>query len=320
LGDGAGAAESAAGVDTPAGGVERAAASEVDCTSGDSGDAAGVEAEAGVGAVSNRRGRYQQRDAERGDTRACEHTGTKRDCGHGGGSLRDIENPRGAGSFVISTSPTRRPVRQRNRRGRARSRLRDAPHHFCVATAAAGYQTDASIIPEASASMSGQERDPVAVSRRICATADEIFTVLADPKRHLDLDGSGMLRGPVSDAVISAVGDVFVMRMHYSEHGDYEMNNHVVEFERPRRIGWEPEAGRGHPDESTSDARWGHRWIFDLVPDGAGATIVTEIYDCSRTSADESATIDDGRIWIEAMTQTLQRLDDICTRGRTDQE
>ena len=37
------------------------------------------------------------------------------------------------------------------------------------------------------------------------------------------------------------------MKMYFSGLGDYEMNNHVVEYELDRRIGWEPEAGRGHP-------------------------------------------------------------------------
>jgi hypothetical protein len=153
------------------------------------------------------------------------------------------------------------------------------------------------------------------VSRRIDAAAPEIFAILSDPRRHLELDGSGLLRGATSSSVVSAVGDVFVMTMYYSEVGDYEMNNHVVEFERDRRIAWEPEAGRGHPDCATADARWGHRWMFDLQADGPAATIVTETYDCSRTPPDESAAIDDGRIWIEAMTQTLERLDEVCSRG-----
>ena len=56
-----------------------------------------------------------------------------------------------------------------------------------------------------------------------------------------------MLRGAGSAAVISGVGDVFVMKMYFSRIGDYEMNNHVVEYEPDRRIGWEPEAGRGIP-------------------------------------------------------------------------
>jgi hypothetical protein len=157
------------------------------------------------------------------------------------------------------------------------------------------------------------EPTPVAVSRRIDAPASDIFQVLADPRRHLDLDGSGMLRGCVSDAVVSGVGDVFVMKMYYAQHGDYEMNNHVVDYELDRRIGWEPAAGRGHPDLDESDVRWGHRWIYELVPDGPGTTIVTEIYDCSRAPEDESAAMDHGRMWIEAMTETLRRLDVLCT-------
>jgi hypothetical protein len=164
--------------------------------------------------------------------------------------------------------------------------------------------------------MSAGEFEPVAVSRRIEAPASEIFRVLADPRRHLEIDGSGMLRGAATDAVITGVGDVFTMRMYYSEHGDYEMNNHVVEYERDRRIGWEPEAGRGHPDTepgSTAEARWGHRWSFDLVSDGPAATIVTEIYDCSAAPEEERAGMDNGRIWTKSMAETLERLDRACT-------
>ena len=43
-----------------------------------------------------------------------------------------------------------------------------------------------------------------------------------------------------SGGVISGVGDVFTMKMHNDEMGDYEMANHVVEYEPNRRIGWEP--------------------------------------------------------------------------------
>ena len=124
----------------------------------------------------------------------------------------------------------------------------------------------------------------VRVSKRIGAPAAVIFRVLADPGRHVELDGSGMLRGPVTTAPVSGVGDAFIMRMYFSELGNYEMNNHVVEYELDRRIGWEPEPGRGHPDAAAGRGgiRWGQRWSYELVPDGADATIVTEIYDCSR--------------------------------------
>ena len=156
--------------------------------------------------------------------------------------------------------------------------------------------------------MTDDEYQPVAVSRRICAPAHDIFQVLANPLRHPELDGSESLRGAGSAAVISGVGDVFVMKMYFAHIGDYEMNNHVVEYEQDRRIGWEPEAGRGHPNAapgSPEPARWGHRWSYQLTPDGPDATIVTEIYDCSRAPEEERAGMDNGNVWAEAMPERL---------------
>jgi hypothetical protein len=164
--------------------------------------------------------------------------------------------------------------------------------------------------------VTASEYQPVSVSRRIEAPAARIFAVLADPRRHLEIDGSGMLRGPSSDGVITSAGDVFVMRMYFSELGDYDMNNHVVEFEQDRRIGWEPEAGASYPDvesQSPAERRWGHRWSYELTPDGADATIVTETYDCSRAPEEERAGMNDGQVWRSAMAATLERLDQACT-------
>jgi Polyketide cyclase / dehydrase and lipid transport len=151
----------------------------------------------------------------------------------------------------------------------------------------------------------------VSVSRRIGAPAAVIFRILADPGRHPELDGSGMLRKAVTTAPVSRVGDVFVMKMHFAQLGDYEMNNHVVEFEPDRRIGWEPEAGRGHPAAATGPGggRWGHRWSYEMVPDGPGATIVTETYDCSRAPAQARADMADGEVWAAGMARTLERLE-----------
>jgi hypothetical protein len=168
--------------------------------------------------------------------------------------------------------------------------------------------------------VSDTHHKPVAVSRRICAPAHDIFQILANPLRHPELDGSGMLREPVSTTMISGVGDVFVMKMYFSELGDYEMNNHVVDYEVDRRIGWEPEAGRGHRDaapSSQAETRWGHRWTYQLTPDGPDATIVTEIYDCSRAPEDKRVGMDNGNVWVDSMTRTLERLDALCT-GQAD--
>jgi RNA polymerase sigma-70 factor, ECF subfamily len=168
--------------------------------------------------------------------------------------------------------------------------------------------------------MTDDECQPVAVSRRICVPAHDIFQVLANPVRHPEFDGSESLRGAGSAAVISGVGDVFVMKMYFPHLGDYEMNNHVVEYEQDRRIGWEPEAGRGHPaatPDGPDPARWGQRWSYELTPDGPDATIVTEIYDCSRAPQAERDGMDNGKVWAGAMAETLGRLDELCTRPET---
>lgn len=169
--------------------------------------------------------------------------------------------------------------------------------------------------------MATDQYQPVRVSRRIEAPAEIVFGILTDPCQHTALDGTDMLRGAVTTESVTDIVDVFVMKMYFVRLGDYEMNNHVVEFEPNRRIGWEPEAGRGHPDAapgSTEPARWGQRWSYELVPDGPGATVVTEIYDCSRVPADDRANMQDGKIWIEGMTQTLERLADLCGQRAAD--
>src|SRR4029078_5786876 len=115
---------------------------------------------------------------------------------------------------------------------------------------------------------------PVWGGGRTAAPAAVIFAVLTDPQAHVELDGSGMVRATTAQP-ITGVGDVFTMAMHFSALGDYAMDNHVVEFDLDRRVAWEPAPGQGHP-EAGSGSRWGHRWRFDLVPDGPDATVVTE--------------------------------------------
>jgi uncharacterized protein YndB with AHSA1/START domain len=161
--------------------------------------------------------------------------------------------------------------------------------------------------------MGNDDYRPVAVSRRIAAPAADIFTVLTDPGRHPDLDGSGMLRPGAPNDLISGIGDVFVMKMFFPAMGDYEMHNRVVAFEPDRRISWEPFSPEVDP-ATAADNRNGSRWMFELSPDGPEATVVTETYDCSGSPEQVRQAVDDGRAWIEGMTATLERLDQACTR------
>jgi len=87
---------------------------------------------------------------------------------------------------------------------------------------------------------SGDDARRGCVSRRIGAAAEELCAVLADPCRHPGLDGSGMLRYALIVGTISGAGDEFVVRMHNNKMGEYEITNHVVEYEQDRRIAREP--------------------------------------------------------------------------------
>ena len=166
-----------------------------------------------------------------------------------------------------------------------------------------------------------EEGRSVEASRRISAPAAHIFEILANPQRHSDFDGSNMLRGAVVDAPLSGVGETFTMKMHRLGR-DYQMINHVVEFEPARRIFWEPSPGdleTAGDDPSRIGVPSGYRWGFILTPDGSDATIVTEVFDCG-TEENRWILEREGGGWIngsnsvlDSMTDTLARLDRVCT-------
>jgi hypothetical protein len=164
-------------------------------------------------------------------------------------------------------------------------------------------------------------RKPVAVSRRIQAVAAPIFEILANPQRHMDFDGSDMLRGAVLDRPISAVGDTFTMKMHRLGD-DYLMLNHVVMFEPGRRIFWEPAPGDASRTEGNDPSKIGHaagyRWGYILKPDGHNATVVTEVFDYTPLPQELFL---DGGTWIngsssvlQSMAASLEMLERICAQ------
>jgi hypothetical protein len=167
-----------------------------------------------------------------------------------------------------------------------------------------------------------EEAKPVEVSRRIEAAAAPIFEILANPQRHMDFDGSDMLRGATLDRPISDVGDTFTMKMHRLGD-DYLMLNYVVEFERDRRIFWEPAPGDPSRAEGDDPSKVGipagYRWGYILTPEGDDATVVTEVFDFGRVSEEvHQSLLSDGGTWInghnsmrESMMASLERLEKI---------
>ena len=166
--------------------------------------------------------------------------------------------------------------------------------------------------------MMTEGRKATKVSRRIEAPAALIFGILANPQRHADFDGSGMLRGAVLDRPISDVGDTFTIKMHRMGD-DYLMLNYVVEFEPDRRIFWEPAPGDPSRAEDNDPSKVGipagYRWGYILTPDGNDATVVTEVFDSGPLPDD---LLLDGGAWIngtntvlESMATSLERLEKI---------
>ena len=166
---------------------------------------------------------------------------------------------------------------------------------------------------------------PVEVTHRIEAPAALIFKILANPRRHVDFDGSNMLRGAVLDRPISGVGDTFTMKMHRLGD-DYLMLNYVVEFEPDRRIFWEPAPGDPSRAEGDDPSKVGipagYRWGYVLTPDGDDATVVTEVFDFGTVREEvRRSLVSDGGAWIngnnsmvESMRASLERLETIVTK------
>lgn len=104
----------------------------------------------------------------------------------------------------------------------------------------------------------------VARSRVVNAPPQAVFDVLADPRMHPAIDGSGTVRAVVAGPDRLSIGARFGMHMHRGM--PYVIRNTVVEFEEGRLIAWRHWAG--------------HRWRYRLEPVAEG-TLVTETFDWS---------------------------------------
>ena len=105
----------------------------------------------------------------------------------------------------------------------------------------------------------------VSVSRVINASPEAIFDVVADPARHGEIDGSGMVQNVRGESKRLELGSTFGMDMKFGPL-PYRISNKVVEFDEGRLIAW---AHFG-----------GHRWRYELEP-VEGGTNVTESFDWS---------------------------------------
>lgn len=95
------------------------------------------------------------------------------------------------------------------------------------------------------------------------APASRVFGLLADPRRHAELDGSGTVRRSVSGPDRLSLGARFGMAMRKGI--PYRVTNTVIEFEEDRHIAWRHLAR--------------NVWRYELADAGGGRTEVTATAD-----------------------------------------
>ncbi|MCW2515668.1 MAG: dimethyladenosine transferase [Mycobacterium sp.] len=92
----------------------------------------------------------------------------------------------------------------------------------------------------------------------------ELFAMVADPRRHSELDGSGTVTANISGPAELSAGSKFSTKMKM--YGlPYRITSTVTEFEPGRVVEWR------HP--------FGHRWRWEFAPVDADRTKVTETFD-----------------------------------------
>jgi hypothetical protein len=126
-------------------------------------------------------------------------------------------------------------------------------------------------------------------SRFINASEEDIFALLADPSRHTEFDVADALRGPEGDTPpMLEVGQVFTMKMHQPDVGEYQEFNKVTAYMAPAatellsRIGWAPSVDPSSPmaEKLGEMNASGHTYTYELER-VEGGTKVTLIYDWS---------------------------------------
>ncbi len=107
---------------------------------------------------------------------------------------------------------------------------------------------------------------PRAVSRRVTVAAAPatLFDLVADPRRHGELDGSGTVHAIVAGPERLALGDTFSVRMTLKGI-PYRITSTVTGFEENALLEWQ------HPLK--------HRWRWQFAEVAPGRTEVTETWD-----------------------------------------
>jgi hypothetical protein len=106
---------------------------------------------------------------------------------------------------------------------------------------------------------------PKQISRsvEVNAPASELFAIVADPRRHRELDGSGLVRDNVRGPERLGPGARFSTNMRLGL--PYRITSTVTAFKPDQLIEW------SHP--------FGHRWRWEFAAETPTTTRITETFD-----------------------------------------
>lgn len=133
----------------------------------------------------------------------------------------------------------------------------------------------------------------------INAPAKTIFDLLADPRRHQELDGTQTITGIISGPQRLSLGAKFGMKMHLGIH--YKIMNTVVEYEDNKLIAWR------------HLGRW--CWRYELRAISPNSTEVTETFDGTTSISQLWLKVRRAYPWVQmAVAKSLVRLKEIAER------
>lgn len=148
------------------------------------------------------------------------------------------------------------------------------------------------------------------VERTIPAPAAAIFALLADPRRHPDIDGSGMVKSVKTSDLPLRQGSTF--SMHMKRGLAYSTENTIVEFEPDQVIAWQT-----RPITMPLPLLLGGRtWRYELTPVDGG-TLVRETWDI-RGERNRRLVSRDAGTAVKGMRRTLERIEQLTTPADRD--
>jgi len=141
----------------------------------------------------------------------------------------------------------------------------------------------------------------ITVEREIPVAADQLFDVLSNPHRHVELDTSGFVRSIVHGDRIEQVGQKFTMNMT-GDHmgGDYQTDNVVSAYDANKMVGWKTAPAGTEPP--------GWEWLWDLEPAGPDSTVASLTYDWSNVPEDFLEKVSFPLVSEDQLDQSLSKL------------